>query len=278
MEKKEINIEGLAGRLKSIRKDNLLTQRAVAEKLSISSTGYWSQLELGKKTPSDTLLKLISETFNVRFDWLKHGDGGRWDASGVFELINIASKTFPDPEGKLEINNLKLALHKTAQRINELEKDIEIRDQKIMDLNKRTFEEEIEKTVYSAIQEVSPKENTIKLILAYLEELLDRKETTGYGAKDRPQIRRTAEPELEVTEVRMNIPELPEGLNEDEAARWERNRGVLERWMNSEAAIWAPQWALERFCRDVVEMYGGGRPGEVTGLLKDFMEEGPNPR
>ena len=26
------------------------------------------------------------------------------------------------------------------------------------------------------------------------------------------------------------------------------------------------------------EMYGGGRPGEVTGLLKDFMEEGPRTR
>ena len=136
-------------------------------------------------------------------------------------------------------------------------------------------EPDIKDLLKEALKEESAGEHAHKLILAYLEELLDRKETTGYGAKDRPQIRRTAEPELEVTEVRMNIPELPEGLNEDEAARWERNRGVLERWMNSEAAIWAPQWALERFCRDVVEMYGGGRLEEVTGLLKDFMEEGP---
>ena len=139
-------------------------------------------------------------------------------------------------------------------------------------------EPEIKAVLREALREEMPNENTHKLILAYLEELLDRKETTGYGAKDRPQIRRPAQPELEVTEVHMLIPEMPPDLSAEDQARWERNARVLERWMNTEAAIWAPQWALERFCRDVVEMYGGGRLEEVTGLLKDFMEEGPKTR
>ena len=36
-----------------------------------------------------------------------------------------------------------------------------------------------------------------------------------------------------------------------------------------------PEYAFKRFFREVINLYEGGKLEDVTGLLKDFIEEGP---
>jgi len=51
-----------------------LKGKEFAEKLAISS-GYLSEIEHGKKLPSESILLLVSLVFNVNKDWLRAGEG-----------------------------------------------------------------------------------------------------------------------------------------------------------------------------------------------------------
>lgn len=69
-------MDTLGQRIKEIRNEQLLTQQQFAESISVSRP-FISRVEAGKEKPSDSLLKLISATYNVKFDWLKTGSGDR---------------------------------------------------------------------------------------------------------------------------------------------------------------------------------------------------------
>lgn len=64
-------------RLKSIRKENKMTQQKFASEFGISQT-HVSKLEKEVERPSDTLLKFISYRFAINFDWLKEGTGEKY--------------------------------------------------------------------------------------------------------------------------------------------------------------------------------------------------------
>jgi transcriptional regulator with XRE-family HTH domain len=64
----------LPDRIKSIRKENKLSQLKFSEVLGISR-GHVSKIETGSATPSNQLIKLISMKFDVNEDWLKSGRG-----------------------------------------------------------------------------------------------------------------------------------------------------------------------------------------------------------
>ena len=64
----------LGQRIKEIRNEQSLTQQQFADSISVSRP-FISRVEAGKENPSDSLLKLISATYNVKFDWLKTGNG-----------------------------------------------------------------------------------------------------------------------------------------------------------------------------------------------------------
>jgi DNA-binding XRE family transcriptional regulator len=130
------------------------------------------------------------------------------------------------------------------------------------------------KMIEEAIIEIIPKENTHKLILAYLEELLDLNRRREQKTSNVSPIRRTAQPYLETTEVELKFPEPPSDLTPDDKARWEKNIETLQRWSRTEKAFWVPSWALKRFCKEVYSFYQGAELDDVGGLLKDFMEEG----
>ena len=64
----------LGNRIKEIRTDNKMIQKEFAEALSVSRP-FISRVEADKETPSDSLLKLISATFNISLNWIKYGQG-----------------------------------------------------------------------------------------------------------------------------------------------------------------------------------------------------------
>ncbi len=61
-------------RIRLIRKENKLTQQQLADKLGVSRS-FLNRLENEKENPSLILLKLISKSFNVSFEWLQLGIG-----------------------------------------------------------------------------------------------------------------------------------------------------------------------------------------------------------
>lgn len=68
----------LGNRLKEIRIENNLTQQEFATSLSISRP-FVSRIESDKEMPSDSLMKLISATYNIRLEWIKTGNGQKED-------------------------------------------------------------------------------------------------------------------------------------------------------------------------------------------------------
>ncbi len=69
--------EGIPKRIQLVRKLLNLSQEEFAKKLGISR-GYLANIEKGLRTPPDRILKLISQTFGVSYEWLKEGKGEIW--------------------------------------------------------------------------------------------------------------------------------------------------------------------------------------------------------
>jgi len=78
---------------------------------------------------------------------------------------------------------------------------------------------------------------------------------------------------LEPSEVRISVPPAPRGLTESERKRYDHNREVLERWSQTSRAFEIPSEVAERYCREVVGFYDGGRVDDVGGILRDFLQE-----
>ena len=64
----------LGERIKEIRKDNKLTQKEFADKISVSRP-FISRIETDKEKPSESLMKLMSATFGIELDWIMQGTG-----------------------------------------------------------------------------------------------------------------------------------------------------------------------------------------------------------
>ena len=56
-------------RIKALRLKANLTQKQIAEKLGIS-IAYYSQLEVGKRTPASKNLQKLADIYNVSTDYL----------------------------------------------------------------------------------------------------------------------------------------------------------------------------------------------------------------
>ncbi len=67
-------MDTLGLRIKQIRKTHSLTQQQFAEKISVSRS-FISKVESGKENLSDSLIKLISATFDINYNWIKFGLG-----------------------------------------------------------------------------------------------------------------------------------------------------------------------------------------------------------
>lgn len=64
----------LGERIKEIRKDNKLTQKEFADKISVSRP-FISRIEADKEKPSESLMKLIAATFGIELNWIMKETG-----------------------------------------------------------------------------------------------------------------------------------------------------------------------------------------------------------
>ncbi len=84
----------LAERVKALIGELGLSQRQFSLKVDID-TGYLSKIIQGKVVPSDRILKVIANTFDVNIEWLKTGEGEMFTSDSntasrrrVLELID----------------------------------------------------------------------------------------------------------------------------------------------------------------------------------------------
>lgn len=81
-------METIGDRLKNLRKENKLTQKDMAEKLGIHPNTI-SMYEKGNRNIPSTVIKKISDTFNVSTDYLLRGEekNGKQEFSSLDESL-----------------------------------------------------------------------------------------------------------------------------------------------------------------------------------------------
>jgi len=85
--------------------------------------------------------------------------------------------------------------------------------------------------------------------------------------------------QFESTELNLKIPPPPDEFTGEDLQRYDKNAGLLLRWAHTDKAQKTfpngiEEYALERFCIEAAGFYSGGWIDDVSGLLKDFIEEG----
>jgi transcriptional regulator with XRE-family HTH domain len=71
---KHSDISKLNERIKKARKALHMQQKAMAASLGISQ-GHWSDIEAGRKNPSDTLIIALCNRYAINRQWLETGEG-----------------------------------------------------------------------------------------------------------------------------------------------------------------------------------------------------------
>jgi transcriptional regulator with XRE-family HTH domain len=77
-------------RLALARKTLKLTQREVAEKISVAS-GFVASMETGDRKVNPRIMKLISSIYNVNLQWLETGEGEMFYKDTEKEIEEIIS-------------------------------------------------------------------------------------------------------------------------------------------------------------------------------------------
>ncbi|OGG03025.1 MAG: hypothetical protein A3F83_05560 [Candidatus Glassbacteria bacterium RIFCSPLOWO2_12_FULL_58_11] len=225
--------------IKAARKIKGLSQRALAEKLGIAFQNL-SVWENGKGAPSAKYLMKLAEILSISLDQLTSKSG--FIASlerGSMERAGYGAYT-----GGGEYGQADSALQRALQ--NEIPKIVQ--------------------------RELSDN-HTLKLIIAYLEEILG---ILRHGSQVRPELRQAADSQGHRTysPAALQIPLPPVDLAKEKRKSWERNAATLLKWSESDQSFWVPAWALEKYCRTVEPSPYGENLGEVSKALKDYVEQG----
>jgi len=112
-------IMSVGERIRKLRKSLGLNQQEFAKRIGIAR-GYLSELESGKKPAPDRILKLISHTFGVSYEWLKYGKGEMWEKGG--EEVPVWLREKLKTMGSKDIELLK-ELIELIEALNEEEKE-----------------------------------------------------------------------------------------------------------------------------------------------------------
>lgn len=87
-------------RIRAIRKALHLTQAEFAEALGTTRTAY-AKYENGLVEPSDTIIRLICSTYNIRESWLRTGEGEMHQKSKQDRLEEVIQEfNLSDPQAK----------------------------------------------------------------------------------------------------------------------------------------------------------------------------------
>jgi len=77
-------------RLALARKTLKLTQRELAEKISVT-TGFIASMEIGDRKVNPRIMKLVSSIYNVNLQWLETGEGEMFYSNTEQEIEEIIS-------------------------------------------------------------------------------------------------------------------------------------------------------------------------------------------
>ena len=225
--------------IKAARKIKGLSQRALAEKLGIAFQNL-SVWENGKGAPSAKYLTKLAEILEISLDQLTSPAG----------FI-----TSPERRKNREAFT-RFGTGFTA-------------DQLLPELRK-SLQSELPKLIQWELSE----NHSLKLIIAYLEEILS---ILRGSSQERLEIRRAAdsgESYRSYSQAPAKIPLPPVDLSTEDRLKWERNAATLLKWSQSDKVFWVPQWAMEKYCREVEPAPFGNNLDEVAKILKDFVEKG----
>jgi len=115
----------IGDRIREIRKTEHLSQDGFAFSLGVKR-GYISTLEIHRNEPSEQLILNICRTFGVLYDWLKYGNGKKYETPRITPrgrsiMREIINEIF-SPERKLSISELAQVLgidpHMSFNRLN----------------------------------------------------------------------------------------------------------------------------------------------------------------
>ena len=90
--------QAVCRRLLELRHALCLTQKEFGEKIHISK-GYVTSLEKGRQSLNERIIKLLSDTYGVNPEWLKHGKGAMFlegRDNQIDEIIHIFNQLNPD--------------------------------------------------------------------------------------------------------------------------------------------------------------------------------------
>lgn len=73
-------------RVRTIRKENKLTQVELGKVIGISGSGV-SQIETDMSQPTEAAIRLICSTYNINYIWLTEGRGDMLMPMGTDELV-----------------------------------------------------------------------------------------------------------------------------------------------------------------------------------------------
>ncbi|GHV75710.1 hypothetical protein AGMMS49942_05310 [Spirochaetia bacterium] len=65
-----------------------LSQAKFAESIKLSN-GYIASIELNNRRVNDRIIKIVSMTFGINYEWLKNGTGNMFDKVDDFKLEQI---------------------------------------------------------------------------------------------------------------------------------------------------------------------------------------------
>jgi transcriptional regulator with XRE-family HTH domain len=90
--------QAVSRRLLELRHALCLTQKEFGEKIHISK-GYVTSLEKSRQPLNDRIIKLLSDTYGVNPEWLKHGKGSMFlegRDNQIDEIVRIFNQLNPD--------------------------------------------------------------------------------------------------------------------------------------------------------------------------------------
>ena len=254
-------------------------------------------LRKGKSSSvSPALVRAVGDIWNVDLNWLLLGEGqepektgpplgvekisremrvsrGRWDEHKVRRLL---------AERKLSQRHLANLLATDPQRAGNLVRgtlrDPELRvklagilevDPESLFLVSRSAAEGRSRA-QGALRQADRQLFTSGAVRRALESMLNRQLEDALALQSGQP---AAASGFEPTVVRLDIPPAPAELSESERLRYDHNREVLERWSRTQNAFEVPPEVAQRYCREVVGYYDGGRVDDVGGILRDFLQE-----
>ena len=112
-------MDSIGKRIKFLRKLLKISQKDFAKKIGVNQA-FISRIEREENRPSDKILRLISHTFGVRYEWLKEGEGEIWEKK---KEVPSWLKEFLEKASDLDVETMRVVA-KMLKEMNEEDKKL----------------------------------------------------------------------------------------------------------------------------------------------------------